>query len=159
MTLRAILIQSGTTGCVDEIDDSLEAFRRVVGGYIEHVGAADMRISLYCNEELLDMPVNRLGSCRTESSSGLTAINNSATSPSQPIRARPTRQAPSRPCQAYRWPVCLPAWRRAWYSASTSAGGRRLSRCIGLRWVEPAAIAEVRAWITSIAIRRALPRG
>jgi hypothetical protein len=38
-TIRAILIAPDTTGMVDDIEDTLEAFRRVVGGYIEAVFA------------------------------------------------------------------------------------------------------------------------
>ncbi len=37
-------------------------FQRILGGYIEHVGAAGQRISFWCNEEgkLQGLPVNRL---------------------------------------------------------------------------------------------------
>ena len=34
-TIRAILIQPGTSGCVDDIEDTLPTFQRIVGGYIE----------------------------------------------------------------------------------------------------------------------------
>jgi hypothetical protein len=59
---RAILIQPGTIGQVDDIEDTLQAFRRVLGGHVEHIGAADRRISFWVNEngKLENMPVNRL---------------------------------------------------------------------------------------------------
>jgi hypothetical protein len=48
--IRAILIQPKTSGQVDDIGDTPESFRRVLGGYIERVGAADMAISFWRDE-------------------------------------------------------------------------------------------------------------
>lgn len=57
---RAILIQPDTSGCVDDIEDTLAAFQRVVGGYIEQVGTED--VSIFLNEEgkIHGLPVNEL---------------------------------------------------------------------------------------------------
>jgi hypothetical protein len=48
--IRAILIQPGTARCVDDIEDTLPTFQRIVGGYIEQDSSEDLRISFWLNE-------------------------------------------------------------------------------------------------------------
>jgi hypothetical protein len=47
--IRAIVIQARSTGMVVEIEDSVQAFRRVTGGQLEHVDAAEAPIAFWCN--------------------------------------------------------------------------------------------------------------
>jgi hypothetical protein len=61
-TIRAILIQSGTTGMVDEIEATLKAFRRIVGGHFKAVYSADHCVAFWINNKgkLRGLPVNEL---------------------------------------------------------------------------------------------------
>jgi hypothetical protein len=61
-TIRAILIAPGTSGCVDDIEDTLPTFQRIGGGYIEQVSSQDLRICFWCNEngKIEGLPVNEL---------------------------------------------------------------------------------------------------
>jgi hypothetical protein len=61
-TIRAIVIQPGTSGCVDDVEDTLPAFRRFVGGHVEQVSSEDLRIGFWHNENGWDegLSVNEL---------------------------------------------------------------------------------------------------
>ena len=56
----AIVIQARSTGMVVKIEDSVQAFRRVTGGQLEHVDAAETPIAFWCNRNTENMDVNRL---------------------------------------------------------------------------------------------------
>jgi len=61
-TIRAILIQPGTSGCLDDIEDTLPTFQRIGGGYIEQVSSQDLRICFWCNDngKIEGLPGNEL---------------------------------------------------------------------------------------------------
>ena len=58
--IRAIVIQARSTGMVLNIEDPVQAFRRVTGGQLEHVDAAEAPIGFWCNRNAEKMDVNRL---------------------------------------------------------------------------------------------------
>ncbi len=57
--MRAIIKEVGKTPCVEDIENTLEALKTLVGGYIEVVRMED-NILLICNEEgkLKQLPPN-----------------------------------------------------------------------------------------------------
>jgi hypothetical protein len=60
--ITVMVFEPGKAGELREIDDSLEALQKVVGGYIEHVTLAP-RLAAICNEhgKLDGLPANRWG--------------------------------------------------------------------------------------------------
>jgi hypothetical protein len=111
---RAILIQPGTIGQVDDIEDTLQAFRRVLGGHVEHIGAADGRISFGVNEngKLENMPVNRLAHRLMVDARSADGRRDTLNGPVI-ITGGPTRHGDNTPVP--RWMV--KQWRRLAYSA------------------------------------------
>ena len=59
-TIRAILIQPDDSGCVGDIEDTLPAYQKIVGGYIEQHGT--QHISIWVNEDgkIHGPPLNEL---------------------------------------------------------------------------------------------------
>jgi hypothetical protein len=59
-TIRAIVIRPDDGGCVEDIEDTLPAYQKIVGGYIEQVGT--QHVSIWLNEEgkLKGLPVDEL---------------------------------------------------------------------------------------------------
>lgn len=60
--IRVLFVEPDKEPCVKEIPDTLEAFQKEVGGYIQAIYPFKESVALVCNEEgkLFGLPPNRL---------------------------------------------------------------------------------------------------
>lgn len=59
--MRVLLVKPGEVPCIVEMDSTLEALQKAVGGFIEAVYPFDDPVAIICNEEgkLEGLPLNR----------------------------------------------------------------------------------------------------